>query len=115
VDAGQDRGCGNGGDQAAMRHAHGAVTLARWALGGDKTEVGRAQLTNTTKFPIIHYFLQSTNQFKFLKCEKGNSILPKFSKLFIVEDKFKRNIFPFGNKFKFPTEFELKIPGPKQS
>jgi hypothetical protein len=25
------------------------------------------------------------------------------------KDKFKRNNFPFGKKFKFPTEFELQI------
>jgi hypothetical protein len=27
----------------------------------------------------------------------------------MVEDKFKRNDFPFGHKCKFPTEFEFKF------
>jgi hypothetical protein len=31
------------------------------------------------------------------------------SKLYMVVDKLKRNIFPLGKKFKFPSEFELKI------
>jgi hypothetical protein len=31
-----------------------------------------------------------------------------------VVDKFKRNNFPFGKKFKFPTEFDLKFRKQKQ-
>jgi hypothetical protein len=33
----------------------------------------------------------------------------------MVVDKFKGNNFPIGKKFKFLTEFELKIPEAKQS
>jgi hypothetical protein len=35
--------------------------------------------------------------------EKDTSIVPKIPKLCMVKYKFKRNIFPFGKKFKFPT------------
>jgi hypothetical protein len=38
-----------------------------------------------------------------------------FSKLCMLEDKFKRDNFYFRKKFKFPMEFELKIQGAKQS
>jgi hypothetical protein len=32
----------------------------------------------------------------------------------MLEDKFKRNKFPLGKEFKFPTKFELKIQEGKQ-
>jgi hypothetical protein len=37
------------------------------------------------------------------------SSTPKFSKLYHGVETFKRNNFPFGKKFKFPTDIELKI------
>jgi hypothetical protein len=37
------------------------------------------------------------------------SCTPKFSKLYHGVETFKRNNFPFGKKFKFPTDIELKI------
>jgi hypothetical protein len=33
----------------------------------------------------------------------------------MVEDKFQMNNFLFGNKFKFPREYELKFEESKQS
>jgi hypothetical protein len=52
---------------------------------------------------------QLPNRFKLASHQKGTSRAPKISNLYMVADKFKRNNFPFGKKFKFPTEFELKI------
>jgi hypothetical protein len=37
------------------------------------------------------------------------SMSPKISIFGPVLDKLRRNIFSFADKFKFPTEFELKI------
>jgi hypothetical protein len=41
-------------------------------------------------------------------------LLSKFSKHCQDVDKFKRNNFAFGKKFKFPTKFVLKIQEAKQ-
>jgi hypothetical protein len=69
--------------------------------------------------PIYHFFncskiFQLPNRFKFANYEKGTSIAPKISTLYMVEDKFKRRNFHFGKEFKFPTEFELQIQEGKQ-
>jgi hypothetical protein len=42
-------------------------------------------------------------------------MVPQIPKVFKVEDNFRRNNFPFGKKFKFLTELELKIQESKQS
>jgi hypothetical protein len=81
--AGRDHGRGDGGNRAATWHAYHAVALAGWASGGT-VQVGRAQFTNTTEFPIIDCFLQLSNQFNLVKCEKGTSMVPKNSKLFML-------------------------------
>jgi hypothetical protein len=46
---------------------------------------------------------------KLTKFETNTSTTPNIFKLGMVVNKFKRNIFPFGKKFKFLVEFELKI------
>jgi hypothetical protein len=46
---------------------------------------------------------------KLTKFETNTSTTPNIFKLGMVVNKFKRNIFPFGKKFKFLAEFELKI------
>jgi hypothetical protein len=46
---------------------------------------------------------------KLAKFETSTSTTTNMVKLGMVVDKFKRNIFPFEKKFKFPTKFELKI------
>jgi hypothetical protein len=43
---------------------------------------------------------------KYKSCTSYN---PKISKLCMLEDKFKRDNFPFGKEFNVQTEFELKI------
>jgi hypothetical protein len=43
------------------------------------------------------------------KYEKGNSRVSKISKHCTVKDKYKRNIYPFEKKYRFPTKFKLKI------
>jgi hypothetical protein len=42
-------------------------------------------------------------------------MVPQIPKVCKVEDNFRRNNFPFGKKFKFLTELELKIQESKQS
>jgi hypothetical protein len=54
-------------------------------------------------------FFQYFNYSKLGKYESCNSCYLKHSNLCIPEDKFKCSNFPFGKKFKFPTEFEFKI------
>jgi hypothetical protein len=46
---------------------------------------------------------------KLAKFENSTSTTPNIFKLGLVVDNSKRNIFPFGKKFKFLAEFELKI------
>jgi predicted nucleotidyltransferase len=67
-----------------------AKTKQRWA----KTIAVGQPINNWLKF------FQISNQFKHAKYEKGTSGTPKISKLCILEDNFKVNKFPFGNKFK---------------
>jgi hypothetical protein len=42
-------------------------------------------------------------------------MVPQIPKVCKVEDNFRRNNFPFGKKFKFLTELELKIQESKQN
>jgi hypothetical protein len=67
-----------------------------------------------TCFPIITGFSNLIQTDTNCKIQKGYFLVPKFSKLCKVGDKFKRNNFPFGNKFKFETEFELKFRKPNK-
>jgi hypothetical protein len=59
--------------------------------------------TVKNSFPII------SNYIKLAKYESCTSCSAKFSQLYQGVVIFKRNNFPFGKKFKFPTDFELKI------
>jgi hypothetical protein len=54
-------------------------------------------------FPII------SNYIKLAKYESCTPFPPKFAQLYQGVETFKRNNFPFGKKFKFPTDIELKI------
>jgi hypothetical protein len=54
-------------------------------------------------FPII------SNYIKLPKYESCTPCSPKFSQLYQGVETFKRNNFPFGKKFKFLTDIELKI------
>jgi hypothetical protein len=54
-------------------------------------------------------FYKYSNQIKHVTSEKGTSIAPKMSKFDMMEAKIKRNNFPFGEKFKFQMDFEIKI------
>jgi hypothetical protein len=54
-------------------------------------------------FPII------SNYIRLEKYECYTPCSPKFSQLYQGVETFKRNNFPFGKKFRFPTDFELKI------
>jgi hypothetical protein len=65
-------------------------------------------LSNYVKIFPITKLIQTKNH------EKGTSLVPKLSYFCNMEDKFKGNNFPFWHKFKFPTEFELKIQEAKQ-
>jgi hypothetical protein len=67
--------------------------------------VGSARFKNPNRFSID----------QIAKFETSNSTTPNIFKHGMVVDKFKRNIFPFGKKFKFLAEFELKIQEAKQS
>jgi hypothetical protein len=55
------------------------------------------------------FFSNTSTTPNFQKYKSGTSYSPLFSKLFQVVDNFKRDNFTCGKKFKFPTEFELKI------
>jgi hypothetical protein len=59
--------------------------------------------------PLFTGFYKYSNQIKHVTSEKGTSIAPKMSKFDMVEAKIKRNNFPFGEKFKFQMDFEIKI------
>jgi hypothetical protein len=74
----------------------------RWAY---TLQVGRARLN------LFNYSkdFQISNQFNHAKYENGTSETPKISKLCMLEVKFKRTNFPFGKKFKFQMDLELKI------
>jgi hypothetical protein len=55
---------------------------------------------------MVFYFL---NRAEFVNYEKSPFFAPKFTKLCTwIEWRIRAN-FPFGRKFKFETEFELKI------
>jgi hypothetical protein len=51
---------------------------------------------------------------KLKKCKPLPSRCPKISNLGMVVEYFTRNNSPFGKKFKFTKEFELKIQEGKQ-
>jgi hypothetical protein len=92
--------------QAGRVHGH-RREFGQWArpdsMPGQTVVVGGARLTD---FPnLFQYF----NYSELAKYENYNSFYPKISKPGQVVDKLKRNNFPFGKKFKFPTPFELKI------
>jgi hypothetical protein len=74
----------------------------RWAC---TLQVGQARLN------LFNYSkdFQISNQFNHAKYEKGTFGTPKIFKLCMLEDKFERKNFPFGKKFKFQMDLELKI------
>jgi hypothetical protein len=88
---------------ARMWHA-GPVTGWGWALGGF-----RLAAWYCCNGPVLVQYPNNFFTFKVAQYETGTSTTPKICNLGIVLDKFKRNNFTFGKKFKFPTEFELKI------
>jgi hypothetical protein len=59
--------------------------------------------TVKNSFPTI------SNYIKLAKYESCTLYSPKISQLYQGVETFKRNNFPFGKKFNFPTDFELKI------
>jgi hypothetical protein len=59
--------------------------------------------TVKNSFPII------SNCIKLAKYESCTPYSQKISQLYQGVETFKRNNFPFGKKFKFLTDFELKI------
>jgi hypothetical protein len=63
--------------------------------------MGRAHLTILIDFPIIEVI-------QTCKISNWYFSTPKISKVGMVVDKFKWNIFPFGEKFKFQMDFETK-------
>jgi hypothetical protein len=99
------------GGPSAMQHAHGAIALAlgrkRYSAGGP-TGLGYSSGPGTVprpqySFPILLLLPDLKNT------KSCTSYSPKFSKLYQVVVNFKRDNFTFGNRFIFPTEFELKI------
>jgi hypothetical protein len=83
--------------------------FGRWAMPdltlGRTVAAGQARLTD---FPnLFQYF----NYSELAKYKNYNSSYLKISKLGQVIDRFKMNIFPFGKRFKFSTQFEWKIQG----
>jgi hypothetical protein len=70
---------------------------------GQTVAVGRAQ------FQGLNILFQYFSYSKFEKLNSCTSCSLNFSKLYQVVDHFRRVNFPFGMKFKFPTEFESKI------
>jgi hypothetical protein len=97
--------------QSGGNVAHRGAVASSWVGGGPQVglvcrsgtaALGRAQFNIQTIFQIFKHF-------KIAQYETSTYQTPKNSKLGKVKDKFKRNNFPFGKKFKFPTEFELKI------
>jgi hypothetical protein len=65
--------------------------------------MGRPNFHEKNSFPII------SNYIKLAKYESCTHCCPKCSQLYQGVETFNRNNFPFQQKFKFPTNFELKI------
>jgi hypothetical protein len=85
----------------ALLNGPGLVQLPGLDCGG-----GPAQLIQFCNIPNFSNNKGCSNLGK----HKINASLPqKIGKLCMVVDKWKRNNFPFGNEFKFPAEFEIKI------
>jgi hypothetical protein len=120
--AGRDHGCS---ETMAVRWQRGVQRrghlgawrmwslLARWgwASGLIKSLVGHIVPGGLAWLNLFNYSkdFQISNQFKFAKYENGTYVTQKISNLCMLEDKFKRNNFPSGKKFKFPTKCELQI------
>jgi hypothetical protein len=58
---------------------------------------------------VKNSFRNISNYIKLAKYESCTPYSPKLSQIYQGVETFKRNNFPSGKKFKFPTNFELKI------
>jgi hypothetical protein len=94
--------------------------FGRWALGEalGHSILGWAGTVLVGPGPIslfqLHKDSSNIQQFKLWKYKTLSSWSPKISRLGKEEDKFERNNFPLGKKFKLWEEFELKILKAKQ-
>jgi hypothetical protein len=105
------RGSGGGGWSISNAARACAIALAlgrkRYSASGP-TGLGYSSGPGTVprpqySFPILLLLPDLKNT------KSCTSYSPKFSKLYQVVVNFKRDNFTFGNRFIFPTEFELKI------
>jgi hypothetical protein len=96
-----------GGQGATARSSAGRVAIGEgWVASGPiKSLVGRTVPGGLAQLNLFNYSkdFQKSNQFKLAKYEHGTSGTSKNLKLCMLEYNFRRNIFPCGKQFKFPT------------